>query len=46
MTSHKGTSTNVNSLERRVDSGLGNVHTRLAAITPRAAAERTPPDPA
>ena len=36
----------VDSLERHVDSGLGNVHTQLAAITPRAAAERTPPDPA
>ena len=34
------------SLERHVDSGLGSVHTQLAAITPRATAERTPPDPA
>ena len=35
---------NLRSLERRVDNGLANVHTQLAAMTPRAMA--APPDPA
>ena len=34
----------VDSLERHVDSGLANVHTQLAAMTPRAMA--APPDAA
>ena len=36
----------VDSLERHVDSGLGNVHMQLAALTPRAAAAAEPPDAA
>ena len=33
---------NIRSLERRIDTGLANVHTQLAAMTPRAMA--APPE--
>lgn len=36
----------IEGVERRIDNGLSNVHTQLAAITPRAAAEPGPPDAA
>lgn len=39
-TAHANIGENIRSLERRVDTGLSNVHVQLAAITPRAAAEQ------